>query len=275
VASVHFKEVAVTEPKAEATHVEQVVPGIWHWYVWDDRIGSESHAHAVSGEGGSVLIDPLPLQETALRSLEPIAAICLTAACHQRSAWRYRRTCGAKVHVPEGTREMEEEPDLRYREGDALPGGLKAINTPGPERAHFALWREQPPAVVFCPDLVMRGEGARSSLCRRSTTRIRERPARACAGCWTSPSRSSAWITERRSRRTAATPSRRWWRSAEPTYPASRERGAPAPPLDKLGSSADLALPNGAPNFKYTPKQAIAIDEINGAGCHRGGLKGS
>jgi hypothetical protein len=159
VASVHFKEVAVTEPKAEATHVEQVVPGIWHWYVWDDRIGSESHAHAVSGEGGSVLIDPLPLQETALRSLEPIAAICLTAACHQRSAWRYRRTCGAKVHVPEGTREMEEEPDLRYREGDALPGGLKAINTPGPERAHFALWREQPPAVVFCPDLVMRGEG--------------------------------------------------------------------------------------------------------------------
>jgi hypothetical protein len=155
----HFKEVAVSEPKAEATHVEEVVPGIWHWYVWDDRIGAESHAHAVSSEGGTVLIDPLPLQEAALRGLEPIAAICLTAACHQRSAWRYRRGYGAKVYAPEGTREMEEEPDVRYREGDALPGGLKAINTPGPERAHYALWRAEAPVVVFCPDLVMRVEG--------------------------------------------------------------------------------------------------------------------
>ncbi len=61
----YFEEATVSEPKAEATHVEEVVPGIWHWFVWDDRIGAESHAHAVSDEGGSVLIDPLPLRAEA------------------------------------------------------------------------------------------------------------------------------------------------------------------------------------------------------------------
>ena len=43
--------------------------------------------------------------------------------------------------------------------GPSLPGGLQAIHTPGPERAHYALWRAEAPAVVFCPDLVMRVEG--------------------------------------------------------------------------------------------------------------------
>ena len=52
VASVPFQE-ARSEPKAEATQIEEIVPGIWHWFVWDNRIGAESHAHAVSGEGGA------------------------------------------------------------------------------------------------------------------------------------------------------------------------------------------------------------------------------
>ena len=109
-------------------------------------------------QAAEVLIDPLPLAPEALRSLEPITAICLTAACHQRSAWRYRRAYGAKVYAPEGSREMDEEPDVRYRGDEFLPGGLKAVHTPGPEQAHYAFWREQAPSVLFCPDLVMRVE---------------------------------------------------------------------------------------------------------------------
>ena len=77
----------MSEPKAVAETVEKVVPGVWRWHVWDDRIDSESDAHAVSDRTGTVLIDPLPLRDEALKRLEPIVAICLTAACHQRSAW--------------------------------------------------------------------------------------------------------------------------------------------------------------------------------------------
>jgi hypothetical protein len=139
----------MSEPKAVAETVEAVVPGVWRWHVWDDRIDFESDAHAVSDGGGTVLIDPLPLRENALKKLEPIIAICLTAACHQRSAWRYRRAYGVQVYAPEGCRAMNEEPDLGYRVGEMLPGGLKAIHTPGPEQAHYAFWRERTPSAVL------------------------------------------------------------------------------------------------------------------------------
>jgi glyoxylase-like metal-dependent hydrolase (beta-lactamase superfamily II) len=51
---------------------------------------------------------------------------------------------------------MDEEPDVRYRAGEMLPGGLTAVHTPGPEHAHYAFWRERSPSVLFCPDLIMR-----------------------------------------------------------------------------------------------------------------------
>jgi glyoxylase-like metal-dependent hydrolase (beta-lactamase superfamily II) len=149
----------MSEPKRTAKHVEEVVPGLWQWSVRDDRIGDvESDAHALADEGGTVLIDPLPLEPKALRRLERVAAICLTAACHQRSAWRYRKVFGVKVYAPEGSRPMDEEPDVYYRADEMLPGGLKAIRTPGPERAHFAFWRQQAPGILFCADLIMRVE---------------------------------------------------------------------------------------------------------------------
>ena len=66
----------MSEPKAVAETVEEVVPGIWRWNVLDERIDAESDAHAVSDRGGTVLIDPLPLREAALKRLGPIIAIC-------------------------------------------------------------------------------------------------------------------------------------------------------------------------------------------------------
>jgi glyoxylase-like metal-dependent hydrolase (beta-lactamase superfamily II) len=149
----------MSEPKAVAETIVTVVPGVWRWHLRDERIGAESDAHAVRDGAGTVLIDPLPLREAALKRLRPIVAICLTAACHQRSAWRYRRTFGAAVYAPEGARAMDEEPDVRYRAGQMLPGGLRAVHTPGPEQAHYAFWREPSPAVLFCPDLIMLDAG--------------------------------------------------------------------------------------------------------------------
>lgn len=144
----------MSEPKTIAATVEAVCPGVWRWFVPDDRIGDfESDAHAVEHEGRAVLIDPLPLTEEAFGQLGEVEAVCLTAACHQRSSWRLRRELGVPVHVPEGAATLEEEPDASYREGELLPGGLRAIRTPGPEANHYAFLLDRAGGVLFVADL--------------------------------------------------------------------------------------------------------------------------
>jgi glyoxylase-like metal-dependent hydrolase (beta-lactamase superfamily II) len=146
----------VTEPPATASDLEEVVPGLFHWRIRNELIGGDlSAAHAVREGDGCVLIDPLPLADEELEQLEPVGAIVLTAATHQRSAWRYRRRFGAEVWLPEGSRATEEEPDRRYADRELLPGALRAIHTPGPELPHYSLLREREPRVLFSPDLVM------------------------------------------------------------------------------------------------------------------------
>ncbi len=147
----------MTEPEAVAQALEEVVPGVFSWHISDERIGGfMSAAHAVQGDEGFVLIDPLPLVDSELARLEPVEAIVLTAAGHQRSAWRDRERFGAAVYLPEGSRETVEEPDARYSEDAPLPGHLLAVHVPGPEDAHYALLRERDGGILFCPDLLMR-----------------------------------------------------------------------------------------------------------------------
>ena len=147
---------AVSEPRAIATAVEEVVPGVWHWPFDDERIDFISAAHAVQTDEGTVLIDPLPLAPEALERLGNVAAICISAGVHQRSAWRYRRELGAKVYVPALSKEIDEEPDERYSDGDRLPGGLLALFTPGAGTTQHTFLLERGPGVAFVPDLLAR-----------------------------------------------------------------------------------------------------------------------
>jgi glyoxylase-like metal-dependent hydrolase (beta-lactamase superfamily II) len=155
----------VSEPNATAGAVEEVVPGVWHWHVDDERIGGHiSAAHAVRDTDGVVLVDPLPLAEDALAGLGRIEAICLTTSSHQRSAWRLRRELGVQVWAPEASREVDEEPDARYSQGDALPGGLQPIFTPGAGTTQHSLLLEREGGVLFTPDLFVRPAGRELAL---------------------------------------------------------------------------------------------------------------
>jgi glyoxylase-like metal-dependent hydrolase (beta-lactamase superfamily II) len=145
----------MAEPDEVAETSELVIDGVWHWRIQNHRIGGAiSSSQAVAGEGEMVLIDPVRLAPQALAALPIPTSICLTAKCHQRAAWRYRGDFAAAVWAPEGTVPMDGEPDHRYREGDMLPGGLRAVHTPGPEPVHYSFLREREPGVVFCSDLL-------------------------------------------------------------------------------------------------------------------------
>lgn len=144
----------MSEPRAVAERVEEVVPGVWSWSVDDDRIDFVSTAHAVAGDDGVVLIDPLPLAPDALAQLGDVTAICLTAGTHQRSAWRYRRELGVQVYAPALSRQIEEEPDERYADGDELPAGLRAVFTPGAGTTQHTFLLAREGGVAFVPDLL-------------------------------------------------------------------------------------------------------------------------
>jgi glyoxylase-like metal-dependent hydrolase (beta-lactamase superfamily II) len=143
----------VTEPKAVAQSVDEVLPGLWTWSIEDDRIGGfTSTAYAVATDEGTVLIDPLPLAEEAFGELGEVGAICLTTSNHQRSSWRLRRKLGVEVHAPALSKEIEEEPDGRYSEGDSLPGGLRAVFTPGAGTTQHTLLLDRDGGIAFVPD---------------------------------------------------------------------------------------------------------------------------
>jgi glyoxylase-like metal-dependent hydrolase (beta-lactamase superfamily II) len=143
----------LSEPKAVAESVEEVLRGVWSWSVHDERIDFVSTAHAVTSAEGVVLIDPLPLLDDALAGLGDIHAICLTAGTHQRSAWRYRRKLEVPVYAPALSRLIEEEPDERYGDGDELPGGLRAVFTPGAGTTQHTFLLDGDGGVAFVPDL--------------------------------------------------------------------------------------------------------------------------
>jgi len=147
----------MAEPREVAQRVDEVVPGVWEWSVRDDRIGgSRTFAHALEDEAGAILIDPLPLVPEALARLGSAQAIVLTTPGHQRSSWRLRRELGAPVWAPRGSEEIDERPDHEYWQGDPLPGGLRAIFTPGAGTRQQSLLHGR---VLFVPDLLLREDG--------------------------------------------------------------------------------------------------------------------
>ena len=146
----------MSEPRAQATSIDSLVPGVTHYHLEDERIETRSDAYVVASPDGAILIDPLPLAESAFASIGRIAAIVLTTPHHQRSAWRLRRAGDVKVRAPRGAKGLLELPDLDSAEGDRLPGGLQAVHAPGPDPAHHVLFLAVGPGLVFLGDLLLR-----------------------------------------------------------------------------------------------------------------------
>ncbi|HLK43514.1 MAG TPA: MBL fold metallo-hydrolase [Thermoleophilia bacterium] len=148
----------MSEPREIADRAELVAPGLWHWRIANSRLGGATSSSQAFADGdGAVLVDPLRLAPEALADLPRPAAAVLTAKCHQRSAWRYRAEFGIEVWAPLDAPPADEKPDHHYGEGDRLPGGLRAVLTPGPEPIHYCLLLEQGGGVLFCSDLLARG----------------------------------------------------------------------------------------------------------------------
>ena len=142
------------EPKGIGKLVGEVVPGVFRVTMHDGRIDFESDGYVVVEKDRAILIDPLPMNKRDLKKLGAVEAICLTASCHERAAWRYQDSFKVPVYAPRRGVDFEGTPDRWYGPGDRLPGGLKAVHSPGPTDAHYSLYLKRNGGVVFCADLL-------------------------------------------------------------------------------------------------------------------------
>lgn len=149
------QEVAMSEAKTVAKSLNEVVPGLFHIRIHDERIDHNSEAYALVDAGKVILIDPVRVEEAALKRLGPVEAIVIARPGHQRSAWHHRKASKAKVYAPAGAKELDETPDVVFKDGDRLPGGLRAVAAPGPKAPHYALYLDRGPGVLFLTDLMM------------------------------------------------------------------------------------------------------------------------
>jgi glyoxylase-like metal-dependent hydrolase (beta-lactamase superfamily II) len=143
----------MSEPKTVARSTTEIVPGLFYYTIDDERIKTQSNAYAVVADGRVALVDPLPLDPAAIARLGRIETVLIGTPSHQRSAWTYRREHKAKVYAPEGWSDLEEKPDGTFKEGDALPGGLRPLHAAGPNKAHYAFHLDRKPGVLLCTDL--------------------------------------------------------------------------------------------------------------------------
>ena len=111
----------MSEPKTVAAAVNEVVPGLFHYKIDDERIKSQSDSYAVVKDGRVVLIDPLPLEASLLHRLGRVEAIVLGARSHQRSSWRLRREHQAAIHAPQGPPAWRRNPMPPTRRGTGCP----------------------------------------------------------------------------------------------------------------------------------------------------------
>ncbi len=148
------------EPSGLATFAGQICQGVYRYTMHDDRIDFESDSYVLAVGGHVIFVDPLPVDERALAQHGPPEAIYLSASCHERSAWRYRRRFQVPVWAPHGGVDFKEPPDHWYRGGEQLPGGLLAVHAPGPTEAHYAFYLDRAGGLVFCADLLTNAGGA-------------------------------------------------------------------------------------------------------------------
>jgi glyoxylase-like metal-dependent hydrolase (beta-lactamase superfamily II) len=143
----------MTEPKTIARSIAEIVPGLFHFSIQDERIKSQSDAYALVANDRVTLVDPILLDPTQLQRLGKVEAVVIGTPSHQRAAWSYRREHKAKVYAPLGWKDLEEKPDAEFKTGDPLPGGLKPLHAPGPATSHHAFIVDTRPGALLCTDL--------------------------------------------------------------------------------------------------------------------------
>jgi glyoxylase-like metal-dependent hydrolase (beta-lactamase superfamily II) len=149
--------------------MKELLPQILEWSWYSEEKGYDFNGHVVIAPNGSVIIDPPPWTESDLDRLErhrPYAAILLTNRDHTREAESLRKRFGIPICAPElDAPLMEIKADRTYRDGDFLPGGLRAIHIPDNKSpGETALFLKEGKGVLILGDALIAKQPGRLTL---------------------------------------------------------------------------------------------------------------
>ena len=148
---------AAPEPVLQRTTLRpvEILPGLFHYGVREPHSWVSDDACILDDGAEIVLIDPLPV-EAVLPGLPRFTrAIVITTPGNERSAWTLGAHAQAPVLAPAGAPGLAGSDYTPFRTGEVLPGGMVAIEAPGPAVSHFLLQIPLGPGVVYCPDLLI------------------------------------------------------------------------------------------------------------------------
>ena len=125
--------------------MREILPGIFSWgSTYADRPW-DLNGYAIALTGGTVLIDPPPLEEADWQKLpKPITTVVLTNRDHIRDAAMFRTKNGA--HIVVGKDEVSQfaplKVDALVKEGDLIGSALRVIHLPGKSPGEIGLYLE-------------------------------------------------------------------------------------------------------------------------------------
>ena len=111
-----------------------VRPGLFHWQGYEPAVKCDCSSTAIVTSSGLIFIDPIPLDEEALKemvaeSFSAPAAVVLTSGNHQRESLDLAKRLGIPLFAPEDAGE-DIIADQRFRSGDSV-AGMELIALPG------------------------------------------------------------------------------------------------------------------------------------------------
>jgi glyoxylase-like metal-dependent hydrolase (beta-lactamase superfamily II) len=111
------------KPVAEYSVVR---PGLFHWRGYEPSVKCDCSSTAIVTPAGLIFIDPIPLEESALKDLiaesfSAPAAILLSSGNHQRESLELGKRFGIPVFAPENAGD-DIIGDQRFRSGDPVAG---------------------------------------------------------------------------------------------------------------------------------------------------------
>lgn len=114
--------------------MKEILPGIYQWSWFSQEKGYDFNGHLIVSGAERVMIDPPPMSsedDAWFQKVGPIDCIVLTNRDHVREAEAYRKSFKTIVLAPElDAPLMEIKTDRMFKDGDLLPGGMKAIHIP-------------------------------------------------------------------------------------------------------------------------------------------------